>query len=518
MLKRIGSKVFGAVPAGPSEESPRRPMAFAVGLFCAAGGLSGYLLLPESQAHASMHVPITLGAETIAPSSSPKAVAMAAARAFLRTPITIIAGPWEFQTTRGQLGARVDLNTLHAWIIAARDPASPQRRFHAQEFADEPLALPVPASLDSARTEEWLLGVRDQVHQRMRDARIDLRTGRVLPGQAGMDLDVHGTMDALADALFTGTTTVQARMKTKPNKKSAKEIAGLDLSQVISSFETRYNTLDTDRSYNLRTAARHVDGVVLMPGEELDFNEVVGERSEANGFRPATVIADGELSDGVGGGTCQIAGTLHAASYFAGLPFLERNTHTRPSSYLKLGLDAVVAYPKLNLRLKNDLAHPIAFGLTVGAGRVRVEVRGPRNIAREVSFVRRVDEVTPYTEVTRADPSLPAGVKVLSQRGVPGFKLTSFRIVRDASTGRAVRERRTDSYPATSQIWRVGSGGAAPTDYVAPKHDAHGEYRTDEYLILTKPSGSDGVEQTIKRDGRTGAPGWTEREGMPQAP
>jgi len=518
MLDRLKAAVLGRIPAESSETSARRPMAFALGLFCAAGGLSGYLLVPESQAHASTAVPLTLGAEALDNQSAPNATALAAARAYLRAPIKIIAGPWEFQTTRGQLGARVDLERLNAWIIAARDPGSPLRRLHAQELPDTALDLPIPASLDAARTEQWLLGMRDQVHQRVRDARIDLRTGRVLPEQAGLDLDVHGTLDALADALFSGETTVQARTKRTLAARTAKEIAGLDLSQVISSFETRYNTQDTDRSYNLRTAARHIDGIVLMPGELFDFNAVVGERSEANGFRPAPVIAGGELSDGVGGGTCQIAGTLHAASYFAGLPFVERNTHTRPSAYLKLGLDAVVAYPKLNLKLTNDLPHPIAFGIVVGAGRVRVEVRGPRDIAREVSFVRRLDEVTPYTELTRTDSNLPTGVRVLSQRGVPGFKLTSFRIVRDRNTLRAVRERRTDSYPPTSQIWRVGSGGAAPEGYVAPPNDAHTEYRTDEYLILTKHPGVEGVVETVKRDGRTGVPGWTEREGMPQAP
>lgn len=518
MLDRLKTACLGLVPKGSSDASARRPMAFALGLFCAAGGLSGYLLVPESQAHASVHVPLELGNEALDLTQAPSPTAMQAARAFLRTEVKLVAGPWEFRTTRAKLGARVDLETLQSWIIAARDPTSTLRRFHVQELADSPLNLPIPATLDNARAEEWLLELRDQVHQRVRDARIDLRTGRILPEQSGLDLDVHGTLDAVADALFSGKTTIQAQMKRTLAKRSAKEIAGLDLSQVISSFETRYNTQDSDRSYNLRTAARHVDGLVLMPGEELDFNAVVGERSEANGFRPAPVIAGGELSDGVGGGTCQIAGTLHAASYFAGLPFVERNTHTRPSAYLKLGLDAVVAYPKLNLKLKNDLPHPIAFGITVGAGRVRAEVRGPRSVAREVSFVRRIDEVTPYTEVTRNDPTLPSGVRVLSQRGVPGFRLTSFRIVRDLTTLRAVRERREDSYPPTSQIWRIGTGGTAPSGYVAPANDAHTEYRTDEYLILTQSPGVDGVVETVKRDGRTGVPGWTEREGMPQAP
>jgi len=266
----------------------------------------------------------------------------------------------------------------------------------------------------------------------------------------------------LADAVFHGRTSLEAKVLHGSVTRTKEELERLDFSQVLGTFETRYNTLDSDRSYNLRVAARHVDGVVLFPGEVFDFNAVVGERSEANGFRPAPVIAGGELTDGVGGGTCQIAGTLHAAVYFAGLPFVERNHHTRPSSYLKLGLDATVAYPKLNFRFKNDLPHPVAIGVTVGAGRVRTEIRGAQGAQREVSFVRRIDQVTPYAEITREDPNLPRGVKVLTQRGVAGFKVTSFRITREPETQMLTRERSENTYPATTQIWRVGTGPAAP--------------------------------------------------------
>jgi hypothetical protein len=228
------------------------------------------------------------------------------------------------------------------------------------------------------------------------------------------------------------------------------------------------------------------------------------------------VIASGELTDGVGGGTCQIAGTLHAAVFFAGLPFLERTPHTRPSSYLKLGLDATVSYPKLNFRFKNDMPHPLAIGIEVGQGRVRIELRGPKSAQRDVSFVRRIDQITPYQEAMRDDPSLPAGVKVLAQRGVPGFEVTSFRVVRDAASEQVVRERRHDLYPPTTQIWRVGKGAAAPTGYKPPEGDQHPEYRADEYLILSMGPSTAGLEETLRREGRSGALGWTAKEGWPQ--
>ena len=111
------------------------------------------------------------------------------------------------------------------------------------------------------------------------------------------------------------------------------------------------------------------------------------------------------------GGTCQIAGTLHAAAFFAGLPILERSPHSRPSTYVWMGLDAVVVYPRLNLRFSNDLPFPIALAMTVEGGVVRAEIRGAEQ-SRLVSFVRRVEEVTPFRERTENDPALPAGLQL----------------------------------------------------------------------------------------------------------
>ena len=115
---------------------------------------------------------------------------------------------------------------------------------------------------------------------------------------------------------------------------------------------------------------------MILPGETFDFNDVVGPRDEANGYKVAPVIAQGELVDGIGGGTCQIAGTLHGAAFFAGLDIVERHPHTRPSFYIKMGLDATVVYPTITLRLRNSFDHPVVLHETVRDGLVRAEVLG----------------------------------------------------------------------------------------------------------------------------------------------
>jgi vancomycin resistance protein YoaR len=181
-------------------------------------------------------------------------------------------------------------------------------------------------------------------------------------------------------------------LETAPNRQS-QALAGLSFDHVLGHFETHYSTADKDRdrTYNLHLAASKLDGTVLLPGEIFDFNEVLGARDEANGYRVATVIADGELVDGIGGGTCQISGTLHGAVFFAGLDIVERYPHTRPSSYIKMGMDATVVYPTINFRVRNPFAFPVVLHQTVQGGVVRAEVLGP-DVDQVVTLVRRIDE------------------------------------------------------------------------------------------------------------------------------
>ncbi len=56
---------------------------------------------------------------------------------------------------------------------------------------------------------------------------------------------------------------------------------------------------------------------------------------------------------------------------------VERYPHSRPSYYIKLGLDATVVYPTINFRFKNSFDVPIVLHETVAGGVVRAEILGP---------------------------------------------------------------------------------------------------------------------------------------------
>ena len=440
----------------------------------------------------------------------------AAARAYLARPFTItLPGSDEkLELRKDELGVTLDRRKLGFQLDELRDPKSATRQASKRSRRAE-VKLPPPVALDVEDAFSSLYRLKYKVDRFPEDARIDIDERRIIAEQEGRWLDLHGTLARIQGALLEGRDHVEAVVWTKPPKLTEAALAEVEYDEVLGFFETRYSRSRKyeDRTYNLRLAASKFDGHVLMPGEEFDFNEVVGPRDEANGYKVATVIAQGELVDGIGGGTCQVAGTLHAAAMFAGLEILERRPHSRPSSYIKMGLDAAVVYPTITLRLRNPFPHPVVLRETVKDGIVRAEVLGPKGQKKTVTYIRKIDGFTAFQEIEREDPKLPKGVKVLAQRGVPGFRLHRYRVVRDGAF--AERERWNDYYPPTAQIIRVGTGDM-PKDSVRIIDDPHPEYVADAYLKMMQGPEVDNPKGMIevREAGVSGRYGWTERAGF----
>jgi vancomycin resistance protein YoaR len=422
---------------------------------------------------------------------------------------------------RALLGAEIDRVRLAEFVREALRPGSAVWRARIKRGAEAPVDVPLPVILDADVAIRKLLELKTQLDAPAADAYVDLTARTLKPERVGHRLDVYGTLARIDAAFRQGADTVEADVEAVQPKLVAKQLGDVKFDQVLGYFETHYSQGQKykDRTYNLRQAASKLDGTVVLPHETFDFNTAVGPRDEAHGYRVAPVIAQGELVDGLGGGTCQISGTLHGAVFFAGLDIVERYPHSRPSYYIKLGLDATVVYPTINFRFKNPFDFPIVLHEAVANGIVRAEILGPSR-KHTVTFFRRIDEVVPFDEVERSTPKLPEGARVIAQRGIPGFKTTSSRVVRDGAY--AARTKWSDTYPPTTQIVNVGSG---PRDLeTKAEDDAHPEYVVDEYLVVTqgpdiRTPGATGPELgggtvEAREPGKTGEYGWTEAAGL----
>lgn len=414
------------------------------------------------------------------------------------------------------LGIQIDKGHLAQLLRDTVDPTSPLTRWRARNgaTAQTPIDLPVPLSVDRATLRRLLLPIKDEYDRPAVNARLDLENKQILPSKPGLLLNVEATALAIEQALERNQPSATVVFETVNPDRTTEQLQGVTFDHVIAAFETPYDRSEKarERTFNLRLAASKLDGTVLLPGEEFDFNRIVGPRDEANGYKVAAVIAQGELVDGIGGGTCQISGTLHAAAFFAGLDIVQRYPHTRPSSYIKLGLDATVVYPSINFRFRNPYDFPVVLHQTVKDGVVRAEILGP-DTGKTVTLIRRILSAIPYEEVERPDDRLEQGHRVLAQRGVPGFKMRMYRVVREGP--HAKREKRDVTYPPTQQVVLVGTGKA--TTPKAPKDSPQPEYTADELLVVTVlPNGHEEPKTIEKRDpGPYGLPGWTQKLGMP---
>ncbi len=511
---------------GSLRRAVSRPAAVAsVGLCALAGTAIGVLLVPRAPEPALVEAPPPqvrfLGSELpLGDGAVERAVERV--RRFAARGFTLRLPDGAFRTyPLGALGARIDTARLTQLVRDAEDSTSPLRRVWKSHDADATGAgartFPVPVHLDLHEALPVLLRLKDELDRVPVDARLDLEKREVRPEVLGLELDVDATLEAMDAALARGELSTSARFVELEPRRRAKELGAVDFSRVLGFFETTYNRSQEaqDRTYNLRLAASKLDGTVLLPGEVFDFNEVVGPRDEANGYKVAHVIADGELVDGIGGGTCQISGTLHGAAFFAGLQIVERYPHTRPSSYIKMGLDATVVYPTINFRVANPFTFPIVLHQTVKNGVVRAEVLGPPHDLT-VTLIRHIDAAIPFDEVERPDSALPHGERVLAQRGIPGFRLHRYRIVRDGD--HAVRERWNDVYPPAAQIVRVGSAkkGEEKPSVAKRRDDPTPEYLADELLVSTLRTGDDGKPtfSENREKGRFGEAGWMKKAGM----
>ena len=180
---------------------------------------------------------------------------------------------------------------------------------------------------------------------------------------------------------------------------------------MLSTYSTRYSTRDRDRTTNLQLAASKINGTVLMPGETFSYNQVVGERTIAAGYKEAPIYVSGEVVDGLGGGICQITSTLYNAVLYANLEIVERSNHQFVPSYVIASRDATVVYGSIDFKFKNNRDYPIKLVCSVFGGIAKFDIYGLRT-DNEYEV-----EISSYVTGSTADSTYSEAYRILKQNG-----------------------------------------------------------------------------------------------------
>jgi vancomycin resistance protein YoaR len=222
-------------------------------------------------------------------------------------------------------------------------------------------------SVDMLKLQNVSDQLNKQVQKEAVDATID-DNGHIIPEQAGIELN----KPIFKEQFFTyfykeGSSSIEVPLRTVYPKVDS-ELLSQIRSQRIGHYVTYFNSHNKERSHNISLAAKAINNHVVLPGETFSFNQTVGKRTKEKGYLPAPIIVKGELSEGIGGGICQVSSTLFNAVDRSGLQILQRYSHSRRVHYVPPGRDATVSWYGPDFSFKNKYNQPVLIQAKVHFG------------------------------------------------------------------------------------------------------------------------------------------------------
>ena len=389
--------------------------------------------------------------------------------------VTLLSDAGALDVTFAELGLSLDVerSARIARAGAQRSTLIAQLRRKlapGPQIDDAPLAF----RFDAERASLRLAAFAPSVQREPVDARLDLAAHAKVEGTPGRELDVAASLVQIAEGEREDGAVFRVVCKAIAPRVTTDMLRAVDVERVLSSYETDFTHHAGPRAVNIATAARYLNGAVIAPGEVFSFNKTVGARTVQRGFTYAPVIVADELEPGVGGGVCQVATTLHAAAVFGGFEVLQRRSHSRPSGYAPLGLDATVVDGELDLKVRN----PYAFALIVHAflptrTSLRIELLG-RDPPAKVEHFFQVKEKHDFVRRVVVEPGLEPNESKRHQKGNLGYDVVSTVRTTYPNGERSFRFY-TSTYSPVPEVYWVGAG-------------------TDPSSLPPLPEGAQGVE------------------------
>ncbi|HOM03468.1 MAG TPA: VanW family protein [Acetivibrio sp.] len=257
---------------------------------------------------------------------------------------------------------------------------------------------------------------------------------KVIPHQLGREISKSELTDIIKQNENTTDKEILLPVKFTQPKVTTDDVNAKLFKDVLASSSTSFSTAgqnNYNRGVNIGIAASKINGKILAPGEEFSFNNVVGPRTVANGFKTAKEYVNGKIVDGIGGGVCQVSSTLYSAVLFADLETVERHNHIFTVSYIPLGRDAAVSYNESDFRFKNNTNWPIKIVSSVKNNSVYFTLYGTKEEPSKTVEIKHVQVGSKPSPVKYVDdPNLEEGQTVVIQSGYTGYTIDTYKIVK----------------------------------------------------------------------------------------
>lgn len=213
----------------------------------------------------------------------------------------------------------------------------------------------VPETITDTAAE--IAQLREQHCGEAKDAVYDKQSGEISEDVIGVEFDDKEAAK-LWDAAEVGTPVVLPVEVTMPKYTKA-HLEEVLFSKVLAESVTTLKTSSSNRKTNVALACEALDGIVLMPGEQIDYNATLGKRTPERGYKKADSYFAGEVVQSYGGGICQVSSALYYCSLLSNLQIDDRSNHGFRVGYLPLSYDATVSWGGPELKITNNREYPI---------------------------------------------------------------------------------------------------------------------------------------------------------------
>jgi vancomycin resistance protein YoaR len=241
-------------------------------------------------------------------------------------------------------------------------------KVNRSDFSHSLEGLPL---IDSAKLDQLTKQVSDQVRKDPLDAILD-EHGRIIPERPGVDLNKEVFRERFYSFFYgNGPAAIDLPVRTLHPRVDSELLSSIK-TKLIGHYVTFFNSANEERSHNITLAAEAINNKVIFPGETFSFNKTVGIRSKAKGYLPAPIIVRGELSEGIGGGICQVSSTLFNAADRSGMHIMKRYSHSKRVPYVPPGRDATVSWYGPDFTFKNNYNQPVLIRAKARSGKMSV--------------------------------------------------------------------------------------------------------------------------------------------------
>ena len=315
-------------------------------------------------------------------------------------------------------GRQVSADTVRSLLLSVTDASSAD----SYGFTLQPEVLPSK----TLTAQE----IHDQLHGEMKNASYDAATGAIIPEQAGADFDLDAVQSAM-DAAAPGETLSLPATIEEPEV-TASQLKAVLFRDVLGEARTHVSG-SAGRIGNVKLSAKSINGIVLNSGDTFSYNQTVGQRTEARGYKPAPAYVKGETVDEVGGGICQTSSTLYLACLMSNLEITERYAHRYIPAYISPGMDATVSWGGPDYKFTNDTLYPIKIVTSYSGGYLTVKILGTNVNGTHVKMTNKKLSTVNYEVVYEDDNTLAPGTEKVKTTPYTGSKWKTYRSVYDAN-------------------------------------------------------------------------------------